>query len=538
MTQRKIVLVVLVGFIAFLSGGWLLQRGSGTASVYQQARLFDNVVAYVADFYVDSLSEQAIYDKAIDGLLRELEDPYTTFLRPEDLQELSVSTTGNYGGLGIRIEIADGWITVVAPLPETPAERAGMQSGDRIVEVDGVSTHEWSMDKAVGTLRGEPGSAVRLTVVRAGVPEPLRFTVERAQVHVKAVQFAAVLEGGVGYVQLAGVSERSASELEQEVNRLRREGATTLIFDLRNNPGGLLDEGIAVADLFLERGQVVVETRGRAPDATATYRARGAQKWADMPVAVLVNGGSASASEIIAGALQDHDRALILGTQTFGKGLVQTVYQMGPAQALKLTTGRWYTPAGRVLERPRGEQGIALAELEDEPGPGDSVSLDSLPTFRTDAGRIVYGGGGIRPDVVVRADTLTTREQQFGRALGSTIPVYRDVLSTYALDLKGQNGITDPDFTVTPQMLQEFRRRLAAREVTVADSVWNGASPLLDRQLGYEITRYVFGRPAEIRRQLRHDAQVAEAAALLRRADSPRAVFSLAAEAPVPAGRN
>ena len=296
MTHRKAVLIALVGFVAFLSGGWLLQRGGGAASVYQQARLFDNVVAYVADFYVDSLSEQDIYDKAIDGLLRELDDPYTTFLRPEDLNDLAVSTTGNYGGLGIRIEIADGWITVVAPLPETPAERVGIQSGDRIVEVDGVSTHQWSMDKAVGTLRGEPGSTVRVTIVRPGLPEPLRFQVERQQVHVKAVQFAAVLEGRVGYVQLAGVSEQSARELEQEINALREQGAQSLILDLRNNPGGLLDEGIAVSDLFLDRGQVVVETRGRAPDATATYRARGQQKWPGMPITVLVNGASASAS--------------------------------------------------------------------------------------------------------------------------------------------------------------------------------------------------------------------------------------------------
>lgn len=538
MTHRKIILLSLVGFIAFLSGGWLLQRDGQAAGVYRQARLFDNVVAYVADFYVDSLSEQQIYDMAIDGLLRELEDPYTTFLRPDDLRELTVSTTGNYGGLGIRIEIADGWITVVAPLPETPAERAGMQSGDRIVEVDGTSTHRWSMDQAVRELRGEPGSRVRITVVRPGVSEPLRFTIAREQIHVKSIGFASMLEGGVGYVQLTQVSAQSARELEEEIDRLREQGARALILDMRTNPGGLLDEGIAVTDLFLPRGEVVVETRGRAPDATATYRARTDERWPDMPLAVLVNGASASATEIIAGALQDHDRALILGTQTFGKGLVQTVYQLGPAQALKLTTGRWYTPSGRVLERPKREQGLALAELDDEPTAADTVPLDSLPTYRTDGGRTVYGGGGIRPDVLVPPDTLTAAEQAFGRALGGKIPAYRDVMSTYSLDLKGRNAVTDPAFEVTPAMLAEFHRRLTERGVHVPDSVWHGARALVSRQLGYEITRHAFGREMEIRRQVRHDRQIAEAAALLRRADSPQALFALAAQQPVSVERN
>ncbi len=544
MRRKTVVLLGLVGFIAFLSGGWLLQRG-GTRSgnIYQQARMFESVVAYVADYYVDSLGEGQVYDMAIDGLLRELGDPYTTFLRPEDFERLRISTTGNYGGLGIRIEVSDGWITVVTPLPGTPAERAGVQAGDRIIEVDGESTHEWAIDRAVSELRGPAGEPVDITIARPGIPEPLEFTIERARVHVKSVQYGTVLPGGIGYVQLATVSEASARELAEEIERLRGEGATSLILDLRNNPGGLLNEGVAVTDLFLDRGQVVVETRGRAPGASAVHRASRDQRWADMPLVVLVNQNSASAAEIIAGALQDHDRGLILGATTFGKGLVQTVFELGPGpQALKITTGRWYTPTGRVLERPdhQDRTRIAAVVAADEepiaavtaPEPPDSLR------FYTDGGRVVYGGGGIRPDLVVALDGLSEAEQGFARALGRRIPDYRSALTTYALEIKGEGRIKDPDFPVTPAMRTELVQRLEERGIDLADSVWAGAAELLDLQIGYEVTRYVFGRVAEIRRQMQRDAQVKQAIALLRQVTTPNELLTLAMRAQEDSSRN
>ncbi len=324
MNSKNLVALGLVGMVAFVSGGWLLQRGSDRAGgVYQQARLFENVVAYVADYYVEPIDERELYDMAIDGLLRELEDPYSTFLRPADFERLTLSTTGNYGGLGIRIEVSDGWITVVVPLPDTPAERVGMQAGDRIVEVDGESSYDWTLDEAVSRLRGPAGEPARIKVARPGFDEPNDFEVIREAIHVKSVQYSTVLDGGVGYVQLNPVSESSAKELAEAVNALTEDGARSLVLDLRNNPGGLLNEGVWVSDLFLEQGDVVVETRGRAPGASGVHRASRAERWPDMPLVVLVNQNSASAAEIIAGALQDHDRALILGVPTFGKGLVQ-----------------------------------------------------------------------------------------------------------------------------------------------------------------------------------------------------------------------
>ncbi len=334
MNVRKLSVVAGIAVVALATGGWLLQREAGpTGSVYQQARLFEDVLAHVADYYVDSLDERQLYQMAIDGLLDELHDPYSVFLKPDDFRLLSEQTTGNYGGLGIQIDVRDGWITVVAPLPETPAERAGIQTGDRIIALDGRPTEGWKNDQAVKELRGQPGTTAELKVHRVGVDQPLVFKVTRATIHVRSVNIAMMLDDRVGYIALSPVSETSAAELTEGINGLLQKGMKSLILDLRGNPGGLLDQGIAATDLFLDPGQEVVATRGRAPNTTRTYRDAKPQPWPKLPIVVLVNGGTASAAEIITGALQDHDRALVVGTPTFGKGLVQSLWQLGAGGA-------------------------------------------------------------------------------------------------------------------------------------------------------------------------------------------------------------
>jgi len=530
MKSQRVLVTALVTMVAFLSGGWLMQRGSRTQNVYQKARLFDDILTYVAEYYVDTLNEGQLYDMAIDGMLRQLNDPYTTYLRERDLRDLELSTTGNYAGVGMQIDVRDGWITVIAPIAGTPADSLGIQTGDRIVEIDGESTRGWDNDRAVRRLRGPPGTRVRLTIVRPGVPDSLSFEPTRARIHVTSMQYAGTLAGGeVAYVSFvqSSISETTASELARAVDSLRQRGARSLIIDLRANPGGVLDQGVAVSDLFLARGDVLAETRGRAPGASQTYRDERPERWPGMPVAVLVDGGTASAAEIIAGALQDHDRALVLGSPTFGKGLVQTVYPLNQREALKLTTGRWYTPSGRTIQRSASD--VARVQESEEPAEHpDTTGLDTTQVFRTTGGRTVYGGGGIRPDVLVRADTLTDGEKEFARALGGNTPVYRDVLTSYALDLKGQNGIKSPAFEVTPAMRAEFLRRLRARGVQVSEAQWAGAAELVTEQLGFEITRYVFGRQAELARRVAQDVQVKRALELLTRARSPKELLALA----------
>jgi carboxyl-terminal processing protease len=531
-------IIVMVSVISFLSGGWLLQRGAvAGGNVYQQARLFDDVLGHVSAYYVDSLGETDLYQKATEGMLEQLQDPYSVLLTGDDYKALTEQTSGNYAGLGIQIDVRDGWITVVAPLPETPAERAGIQTGDQIIEVDGKSTEGWKNDEAVKALRGAAGSRVTITVRRSGIPDPIKYALTRAQIHIRSVPAGTMFEGGVGYISLNPVSETSAGELRQEISGMKKKGMKSLILDLRYNPGGLLDQGVEVSDLFLDTKQEIVSTRGRARGSTKQFFDDARQTWPELPIVVLVNEGTASAAEIIAGALQDHDRAVVVGTPTFGKGLVQTLFPLGEGVALKLTTARWYTPSGRTIQREveSEEEQLEQAALEasdtllDEPDPSASDSaIKARPIFRTGAGRIVRGGGGIVPDIVIRSDTLTEAEREFAKALGTDLPLYRDVLTAFALEQKSAKAVSSETFTITPAMRQQVYERLKQKGVDLTPEEFNQGGRLVDQQLGYELARYVFGRQAEFRRRAVDDRQVQTALDLLRNADTPKELLGLA----------
>jgi len=524
----------LVAVISFLSGAWLLQRSVASGgNVYQQARLFDEVLNHVSSFYVDSIPEADLYQKATKGMLEQLKDPYSVLLVGDDFRALTEQTSGNYAGLGVQIDVRDGWITIVAPLPETPAERAGIETGDQIIEVNGKSTEGWTSDQAIKTLRGEPGSKVSIMISRAGIPEPIKFDLVRAQIHMRSVPPGTMFPNGVGYISLNPVAETSAEELRGEITAMKAKGMKALVLNLRQNPGGLLDQGVKVADLFLDARQEIVSTRGRARGSSRQFFDAAKQAWPDLPMVVLVNEGTASAAEIIAGALQDHDRAVIIGTPTFGKGLVQSVYPLGDDVALKITTARWYTPSGRTIQRSAKDEqqqaDIAAAAGADTVAKGRSDSaLAQRPVFRTDAGRVVRGGGGIVPDLVVRLDTLTLEEREFAKALGSHLPEYRDVMTSYALELKRGKSVKSESFTVSSEMRQRIYQGLRARGVQMTQDVFNGAGNLIDQQLGYEITRYVFGTQAEFRRRAADDQQIRAALSLLSRAQSPKELMGMA----------
>lgn len=535
-------LVALVAIISFFTGGWLLQRGTSLdGNVYQQARLFDDVLSHISAYYVDSIPQTDLYEKATTGLLEQLKDPYSVLLVDDDYKALTETTTGNYGGLGIQIDVRDGWITVVAPLPDTPAERAGVEPGDLITSVDAKSTEGWGNDQAVKALRGTPGSNVELKIRRSGMASPLTYNLTRAVIHVRSVPPGNMFPGNVGYISLNPVSETSSSELRREITALLSQGMKSLVLDLRGNPGGLLDQGVKVADLFLSKDQEIVATRGRARGSTKTFMDQAGQEWPSLPIVVLVNDGTASAAEIISGALQDHDRAVVVGVPTFGKGLVQTLFPFSDNTALKLTTGRWYTPSGRTIQRKaRSEEDQArIAAVEAGQGKTDSAAADTAgrPTYKTDSGRIVRGGGGIVPDLVVRQDTLTDSERAFATALAAKFAEYRDALVTTALQIKNDKSVSSESFSVTPAMRAEILKRMRAKGVTVTDEAFGKAEPLVDEQLGYEIARYVFGRPAEIRRRSRDDRQMQTALDLLHKAQTPKDLMSLATvqstEAPV-----
>ena len=513
--RSRSVTVLAVLSAALVSGGWLLHRGIDSAEgSVDGTRLFDDVKRHVERFYVDSVSESSVYRKAVDGMLYELHDPHTVFLSPERLRRLTESTTGTYAGLGIQIDVRDGWVTVIAPVPGSPAERAGLQTGDKIVEINGKTTRGLTPDEATKSLRGAPGTVAQLQVERPGVEGRIPFRVERRNIHTRVVTRATLLRPDVGYVDVNVFGDSTEVELSGAIDSLTRAGMKSLILDLRGNPGGLLDQGVSVSELFLNPGQEIVSMRGRTPDTRRAFADRFAQKWPSLPIVVLVNEGSASASEIVAGALQDHDRAVIVGRTTYGKGSAQSLFPMTNGGALKVTTALWYTPSGRSINR-------KAAPPSDDPfGDGGDEREEPRETFRTDSKRVVLGGGGITPDVVVGDTIPAPNELAFQRALGDKVPQFRDALTDYALSLKAARAVTSADFVVTPAMRDEMWRRMAARKITMERATFDSAATLVDRLLTYEIARYVFGTGTEFLRIARNDEVIAASLDLLAGAPS------------------
>jgi len=505
--RARTVIVAGTLLAALITGGWLLQRGThtGTFTAYEGARLFENVFRHVQNEYVDAVSDSALYRKSVDGMLYELRDPYSTFLPPDRFARLNETTTGNYAGLGVEVDLRDGWLIVVAAIPGGPADHAGLQPGDRITEIAGKQTKGWTNEEASKVLRGKPGTTVALTIERPGSSAPIELKVQRTTIHQSAVRRASLLGDGIGYIDLKAFSDSTVKELNGAITVLLSRGMKTLVLDLRTNPGGLLNQGVRVSDLFLNPGQKIVSMRGRLPDANREYADSAVQRWPQLPLVVLVDGRSASAAEIVAGALQDHDRAVLVGTPTYGKGSAQSVIPFGLEGGLKITTARWFTPSGRSITRKR---------------PVDDETDDGLPEvrqrFRTDAGRTVYGGGGITPDVIAGDSTTPAVEQNFVRALGANAAHFRDAVTDYSLSLRANRSIPSPDFVVTPAMRDEVWQRMKARGVDIPRSVYDEAEPLVSRVIANDIARYVFGSEAEFRRRASEDKTLQKALELAR----------------------
>jgi len=524
--KRSVWVPAAVGLLAMVTGGWLLQQGT-QGNVYLKQRILQDVIRTVSDRYVDQIDPANLYDLAVEGMLERLGDPHSTLLRPEDYSDLRLQTTGDYGGLGIRIDEKDGWVTVVQTLPSTPADRAGLRPGDRLVEVDGESMRGWTSDHAATVLRGPKGSAVDLKIARVGVDKPIPVRIVRDDIHVQYV-IGFMYEPGIGYILQSQFSAKSADEILRLVDSLSHEGMRALILDLRDNPGGLLDEGVAVSDLFLKSGSEVVETRSRIADQNERYYAEQRPIDPGLPVVVLVNRYSASASEIVAGALQDHDRALVVGEPTFGKGSVQTLYPLPGGNYLKLTTARWYTPSGRSIHREATDlhilamRGIAPVELTQVP---DSAGAQ---VYYTDSGRRVFGGGGITPDLNVSSDTLTRVERDFRNSLGEQLAAYSDAVFGFAVEYVDDHPELRPDFEVTGAMLDQLYAWLNANDIETDRELFDGTRRVIARELGINLATVAFDEVTSLRRRLVLDRQLETAAELLREGRTQEQLFSLA----------
>lgn len=340
--------------LLFALGLGLFLSGQGNVAAipkedYESLETFTNILAIVRKNYVDEVNTKEMITGAINGMLNSM-DPHSAYLTPELYKELQMDTQGRFGGLGIEITVRNGILTVVSPIEDTPAFKAGVKAGDQILKIEDEFTKDMTIMQAVKKMRGPKGSKINLSIKREGASDLLNFSIVRDTIRVQSVR-SRMLEEGYAYIRLAQFQERSDRDLQRALEKLSSEkgGIKGLVLDLRNNPGGLLTQAVRVADLFLDSG-LIVYTEGRSDNQKQKYFARKEGSWTDIPMVALVNGGSASASEIVAGALQDHKRAVILGTKTFGKGSVQTILPLDDNSALRLTTARYYTPKGRSIQ--------------------------------------------------------------------------------------------------------------------------------------------------------------------------------------------
>jgi carboxyl-terminal processing protease len=501
-----------IAAIAVLSGGWLLRaRPAAGGGVYQQARLFENVVGAINHHYLDSLGEGDLYERAAEALVASLKDPYAELLINESYREYQRQMTGTEVDLDLgRGATESGFGS---------ERRLELTRGDEVLSIDGTSTKGWSTSRIEEALRNSRRAMVTVVVRTPGSERPVVRRITRTAVHVPAASPGVLLNGGVGYVTLRRMSEGAADELRTAVDRLRAQGMRALVLDLRANPGGLIREGVKVASLFLQPGDTVAVSRGRTGKHLKAYLAGESGGWDDLRLAVLVNRGTASSAEVVAGALQDHDRAVLVGTPTYGKGVLQTTYPLGDEVAIKLTTARWFTPTGRWVQR---------AESETSGAPGNRTPEMEPRVFRTPMGRPIPDRSGILPDLMVRTSLRSDGERTLHLALGDDLDRFRQVLGTYAADLRADSAVSDESFVVTPAMRDTLYARLQQDGVPLTREAYDDAAPYVSEQLGYEVTRELFGTESVVRRQAKGDRQLQAALRLIRNADSQQGAITSA----------
>ncbi|MEJ2719806.1 MAG: S41 family peptidase [bacterium] len=503
-SRKAIFIAVLVAFISF-SLGAIASRSQDNQSIVQDLEVFAKVVDKVNTFYVDEVDTHKLMTDAIEAMLKDL-DPHSQYLAGLDYEDLMVSTQGQFGGLGIFISFRDDFPTVISPIEGTPADRAGIQGGDQIIEIEGESSEGWAVQKAVRYLRGEPGTAVRFKVNRPGAGDPIEYNLVREEIDVKSVSYYGMF-GDYGYVKLSSFSKTTTEELHSALRDLESQGMKGLVLDLRSNPGGLLQAATGVSELFLDKDKLVVYTKGRYAQNNQKYYAGRAHKHTGYPVVVMINGASASASEIVAGALQDWDAAFVVGQTSFGKGTVQTVFALSDTQAVKLTTAKYYTPSGRSIHKDQNK----AEELADDVGSdvdmagdvhagavADVASIDDAdrPVYHTSAGRVVYGGGGITPDLEFEPKKYGDLERRLER---DGLPF------AFAIDYSTKHDISE-NFEVTDEILARFKAFLAEKEFEYKEEDMSGdALAYVKKAILREVISKNFGRHEMYRAMLERD---------------------------------
>jgi carboxyl-terminal processing protease len=504
---------------------------AGPSRMAEHLRVYSALIGAIEQSYVEDVKSDRLVAYSIREMLRTL-DPHSNFLETKEYSTLQERQKGSYYGLGITVQSVDGNITVVSPFEGTPAFRLGIRAGDIISKIEDEDARGLSIDDAVKRLRGPKGSTVRVTIVRQGYSGPLEFTVIRDQIPLHSVPYSFMATPKTGYVRLQDFNETTAcrpfdgpeckKELETALGALEKQGATTFILDIRDNPGGLLDQAFAVSNLFLRKGQLVVYTRGRTKRDESNYVTEAEGRFSKAPLVVLVSRHSASASEIVAGALQDHDRALIVGETTFGKGLVQTIMPLRNVRgyALALTTARYYTPSGRSIQRDYDS-----TALEDYVAPRDRKLCDQTAgdAKLTDAGRKVFGGDGIAPDYCVEPEPtpkllsrLVTRQAFLGfshRFESAEVAAGAEIVGTGSRSGAGVAEVRriGRDFVADAQTLEAFREYLRSQKISFDEAEFQSHKDAIARRIQAEVLLQAFGEGEARRRTLNWDVQVRKA---------------------------
>jgi carboxyl-terminal processing protease len=498
-TPRFFMVAVLAILLSALAGGFFGSSALGQVSqdqVSQQYRVFTAALAAIDREYVESLpSDRLIYD-AVGGMLQTL-DPHSSFFDPKQYAQMRERQEGRYYGLGISIQVIDGDITVMSLFEGSPAYRSGIRRGDVIARIKGEDTKNWTSDQAVKQLKGPKGTKVQIAIRRPGYEKLIDMEVERDEVTIVTVRGAFMIDDQTGYIKLGDFGETSDKEVGDALEKLRAQGMKRLVFDLRDNPGGLLDAANRIANRFIPRGDMIVYTRGRVPNADQDYRATETPDFSG-PMMVLVNRNSASASEIVSGALQDHDRALVVGETTFGKALVQSVYRISEGAGLALTTGRYFTPSGRMIQRPwdNAFDEYLTYTLRDQTGSREHTAAQLK---YTDAGRKVYGGGGIEPDKFYAGPVAGFNPTRFGRSLmaRSTFANFAERFTAEGdtrmiAATEGRKKIAR-GFVVNDAMVQEFKQFLKDEKVKIDEDAFQKDLEFIKSQIHYEIDVALFG---------------------------------------------
>jgi len=513
------VLVVLISStLGGVVGGKVL---SNEKVVSDQMKEFTALLAVVEENYVDKVTTQKVVSGAISGLLNSL-DPHSNFLDEEAYASLQEEQHGSFYGLGITIQSINGTLTVISPIEGTPAYRAGLRAGDVISEIEGEPTKGHPTNVLLKKLRGPKGTKVTITVEREGWEKPIHMTLVRDEIPVNSVSYSFLLRPGTGYVRIKNFTETTTEELEASLKNLKEQGMKEVVIDLRFNTGGLLDQAIKVSDTFLEKGAIVVSTKGRVPEANTTYKCSTNNGFEEMPLIILVNRSSASASEIVAGAIQDHDRGVIVGTTTWGKGLVQSLYRVGSNTALALTTARYYTPSGRLIQRDysRSFYDYYYTDL------GVDENTQSREKAYTDTGREVFGGGGITPDVKVEARTPT----KFMDLLASEYVFFNfakrfaasDERKVQALEapVAGSLHVIDRAFSIDDTIITEFREHLQKAKIQFTEKDIQENLPQIKTQMRQEVFTALWGSEEGYKIASSQDPQVQKALELFPKAEA------------------